>query len=197
MRQIQTTILISAQGGEHQAEATFLFAPVEFQGSQRDFLLQLDFRVAGPQRENFRFWSGFPDKEQIFITMMSWAMAGGRSQAFAQNFLGPFAAQRRETPGAIRVYREFAQYLLEADIVFESSPPQVAPFSELLGKASWVTVGSLVGVHASGGSPLLMIISVPIGIIIVGTAVGVATGLQKGLARRIEKAIDRTSGPHV
>jgi hypothetical protein len=86
------------------------------------------------------------------------------------------------------VNRPIVDYLkYEFPIVVEQSPPLTITLAQLLKNASSTTIGTLLGVAAAGENYPLMFITVPAGIIVVGSAYGVSKGLEAGLAKRIEK----------
>lgn len=76
-------------------------------------------------------------------------------------------------------------------VVIERSPPEAVTFGSLLHGASSVTIGTVLGHEAAAGSYPLMFVTVPLGIIVVGSAIGVSKGLQAGLQKEVEKVIKR------
>jgi hypothetical protein len=82
---------------------------------------------------------------------------------------------------------EHVEFLLDANIVIERSPPEWAPLKMLIRNSNTITVGTMVG--AAALTYPLMLITVPVGIIIVGAARGISKGLENGLNKRIEKAL--------
>ena len=79
--------------------------------------------------------------------------------------------------------------ILNLPVVIEQSPPQTVPLTQLLARATATpTIGTLLGYSLAANHPL-MLLTVPLGIVVVGSAIGVSEGLQKGLAKRVERFI--------
>lgn len=74
--------------------------------------------------------------------------------------------------------------ILNEPIVIEQSPPIIEPFSGLLAKATPIAGGLYVGIHMASGD-LVMMITVPLGILLVGTAVAVTKAIEAGLMRAV------------
>jgi hypothetical protein len=83
--------------------------------------------------------------------------------------------------------KPIVDYLLDYPVVVERSPPEAIPFSTILKKSSSSVIGTLIGVAAARENTALLFVTVPAGIIVVGSAFGIAKGLERGLATRIEK----------
>ncbi len=81
----------------------------------------------------------------------------------------------------------FTQLLGEPCIVIENSPTNLVSFTHLLKQGGGVAVGAYAGLHAAT-SPLL-ILTVTLGIVIVGAAAGVCDALEAGLRERIVQFI--------
>ncbi|NPU64725.1 hypothetical protein HL667_06940 [Bradyrhizobium sp. 83012] len=79
--------------------------------------------------------------------------------------------------------------VLQAGVVVERSPPQSVTLASLLKGASSVTIGTLLGQGVAAGSYPLMFITVPMGIVVVGSAIGISKGLQDGLQREVERLV--------
>jgi len=94
---------------------------------------------------------------------------------------------------AHRPYRneKIAHFLLEMPVVIENSPPEDVPFATLFKNASNVTIGSYVGLEAASGHPLLLFLTVPAGIIVVGAAIAVSKAIDNGLNKSVERATKR------
>ena len=84
--------------------------------------------------------------------------------------------------------------LLETDIVVEQSPLSFIPFKELLSAKSSIGIGAFTGAVAglASGMPLIMLVTVPLGILLVGTTVGVTKGLERGLERMVDHRFDKS-----
>jgi hypothetical protein len=92
--------------------------------------------------------------------------------------------------------------LYEESIIMESSPPMLTSLSSMLNHASGVAIGAYVGVQTATamGNPLLMFMTVPIGMLIIGSAAGVGMALEHGLRDMILKVLNvqpaiRLGGP--
>jgi len=72
-------------------------------------------------------------------------------------------------------------------IITERSPPVAEIFGEVVKKASSVTLGAYLGWKTSSDNPVLLWLTVPAGIIVVGSAVGIARGFEKGLNKSIQR----------
>jgi hypothetical protein len=78
----------------------------------------------------------------------------------------------------------FTQLLYDSEwIVIEQSPPDLASLAELLKQGTGVALGAYTGL-AVGSGPLLLL-TVPLGIIIVATAAGIGSALEAGLRARL------------
>lgn len=89
------------------------------------------------------------------------------------------------------VNRHIVDFVKNAGVVIEQSPPEAIPFASLLRKASSVTIGTMMGAAVAIDNPPLMFITIPAGIIVVGSAMGVSKGLERGLAKKIERLMKR------
>jgi hypothetical protein len=85
--------------------------------------------------------------------------------------------------------QSIVNYVLAADIVIEQSPPTAVTLASLLKGSGAVAIGTYIGLGLAQGSFPLMLVTVPFGIVVVGSAVGVSQGLQNGLNKAIERAI--------
>jgi hypothetical protein len=89
------------------------------------------------------------------------------------------------------INRHIVDFIKSAGVVIEQSPPEAIPFASLLRKASSVTIGTMMGAAVALDNPPLMFITIPAGIIVVGSAMGVSKGLERGLAKKIERLMKR------
>jgi hypothetical protein len=85
------------------------------------------------------------------------------------------------------INKPIVDYLVNYPVIVEQSPPEAIPFSALLKKSSSSVIGTMIGVAAAHENTALLFVTVPAGIIVVGSAFGVAKGLERGLAHKIEK----------
>ncbi len=86
---------------------------------------------------------------------------------------------------------EIVRYVMAADIVIENSPPQAITFRSLLAKAPGVAIGAFIGMQAAGDVPMLMLLTVPGGIVACSSAIGVSKALEKGLNKMVERLMHR------
>jgi hypothetical protein len=94
-------------------------------------------------------------------------------------------------PGQIfasSTFESFARYVTQQSIVIERSPPVALPFSAFLKNASGAMIGTYVGVEIAGNVPLLLLITVPGGIMLVSSAIGISKALEKGFNKVVSRA---------
>jgi hypothetical protein len=98
--------------------------------------------------------------------------------------------------------KDIVEYLLDSEVVYESSPPKSGKLRDLLKRsASGIVAGIPLGYieHQATGYPLLLTIVVSIvavgatantskalGVIMIGAAEGVSEGLRNGLSKIVE-----------
>jgi hypothetical protein len=80
--------------------------------------------------------------------------------------------------------------VFESTVIIEQSPPMGIPFGELAKRSTALGIGTFIGFGLAAGSFPLMIITVPVGIIVVGAAVGVSKGLENGLDKWIRDFLE-------
>jgi hypothetical protein len=79
----------------------------------------------------------------------------------------------------------FAEQLVDAPVIpIEESPLSGASLAQLMSRAP-DAAGALLGIAVGHDHPLLLVITVPAGIVIVGAATGVAQALNTGLRAKI------------
>jgi hypothetical protein len=79
--------------------------------------------------------------------------------------------------------RQTVEYVLQQNIVVERSPPESTPFSALIKGATPIAgIGTYLGIQMASGDTLLMI-TVPLGILLVGSAVALTKAIEVGLLR--------------
>lgn len=81
-------------------------------------------------------------------------------------------------------------YVLQQNVVVEQSPPEWLHVTKLL-SSSPIAIGTFIGFGMSSGNPTLMLVTVPMGIIVIGAASGISKGLERGLNKVLEKRIDQ------
>lgn len=95
--------------------------------------------------------------------------------------------QVRAMPAALR--ETVFSHILQESIILERSPPVSEKLSNLIHGASSVSLGWVVGTNLTH-DPYMMLITIPAGIILMGSAIGISRGLERGLSKRIEKAVN-------
>jgi hypothetical protein len=78
--------------------------------------------------------------------------------------------------------------ILDQPIVIERSPPIAEKLVSLAHSATSTSLGVLLGTGVSP-DPYVMMLTVPVGILLMGTVLGITKGLERGLAARVENAI--------
>jgi hypothetical protein len=76
-------------------------------------------------------------------------------------------------------------YILEQSIIIEQSPPLGVPFEQLLKGASVTSIGTLLGYY--GMNEPLLFLTIPAGILVVGSAVAISKAMEKGLSHTISR----------
>ncbi|WMT76060.1 hypothetical protein [Bradyrhizobium sp. Ash2021] len=82
-----------------------------------------------------------------------------------------------------------ATAILQSDIVIERSPPVAEKLLSLVHGATSTSLGVLLGTSFTN-DPYVMILTIPAGILVMGTVLGISRGLERGLAKRVEKAVN-------
>jgi hypothetical protein len=88
-----------------------------------------------------------------------------------------------------------ARTCLNARVVVERSPLTTITLAGLIGKATSSAIGTYLGAGIAGFDPVLMLATVPGGLLVVGSAMGIAKGLEAGLSQVVKAAIVRLFGP--
>ncbi len=78
------------------------------------------------------------------------------------------------------------QFLYDAEIVLDGSPPFPFPLSKIAKGSAAVVIGTFLGWGVADGNYPLMFVTIPAGIILIGSAIGVSRGLENGLNKWIE-----------
>jgi hypothetical protein len=81
--------------------------------------------------------------------------------------------------------------ILYGNIIIEQSPPEAVPLSLLLSKASTTVIGTYIGFQLAGDNPVLLLATVPLGLIVIGSAMGVSKAFEKGLTKAISRLIEK------
>ena len=79
-------------------------------------------------------------------------------------------------------------------IVVAHSPPVGIDFISLLKMGSGAVIGAYVGILAGHASPLLLLLTTPLGIIICGPAMGIAQALEQGLKVKVLSFLGLATG---
>lgn len=87
---------------------------------------------------------------------------------------------------------DIVEFVLDQGIVIERSPPILVTLKGVLTTSnSPLWIGTFVGSAAAWDHPTLLLITVPGGIIAVGSAFGIASGLQGGLNKAVKRLFER------
>lgn len=98
------------------------------------------------------------------------------------------SAERIQNPKII-------DFIYDATIILEQSPPEAVRFKDLLKRTNApIYVGTYMGAGLSFDHPALLIITIPVGIIVVGSAIGVAEAIAAGLNKRVASMFKRRRG---
>jgi hypothetical protein len=77
---------------------------------------------------------------------------------------------------------KLVDWFLEQTMVIEESPPRAEPIRKLIGAGSVMSIGAMVGYSIAPATyPILLFITIPAGMIVIGSAAGIAVGMQHGL----------------
>ena len=79
------------------------------------------------------------------------------------------------------------EYVLASNVVVERSPPQWINLNELLKFGPTVGGGMVIGLVAS--SYPIVLVTVPMGIILMGSAIGISKAFESGLPRMIQQRL--------
>ena len=91
------------------------------------------------------------------------------------------------TKGGYRVANPgVVEFLLRSDIVLEGSPPFPLPMVKIAKGGAAVVIGTFLGWGFADGNYPLMFVTIPTGIIVIGSAIGISKGLENGLNKWIE-----------
>jgi hypothetical protein len=124
----------------------------------------------------------FDREQRVAMGFLDYAIRG-HERRFPSPNIGDFGSVLN--PGIIR-------FVMDGEIVLENSPPEAVTFRSLLTKAPGVAIGTYVGMKAAGDTTMLMLLTVPTGIIVCSSAIGVSKALEKGLNKAVEKLIKGT-----
>jgi hypothetical protein len=120
----------------------------------------------------------FPDSSKIFDIFTDLSI---------QNVQGQVATDaiqkgdwKVENPGIV-------EFLRNADIVYENSPPLSLPLREIAKAGAPVVIGTFLGYNVADGNYLLMYVTIPGGIMVIGSAIGISRALENGLNKFIER----------
>lgn len=102
-----------------------------------------------------------------------------------QNVPSPFANDVLLKGEWSVVNREVVLSVLNSEIVSEGSPLEWLPIEKLKASAA-VVIGTFIGYGVADGNYPLMFITIPAGIVVIGSAIGVSRGLENGLNQYIQ-----------
>jgi hypothetical protein len=94
-----------------------------------------------------------------------------------------------EPGGPAFAEQRLAFEILNQSIIVERSPPVAEVLSTLVHGATSTSLGILIGTSFTS-NPYVMVITIPLGIILMGTALGISKGLERGIAKRVERAVN-------
>lgn len=178
-RMIQTTLALSLDGGHPPIELSFVFGRMNLQDRAISEGLADAFSVLMPI-------------DQHLILAIRTLDADLRDGLLARDEAREIAREVGKLLAALGIdetSENWSQFLITAvfseQIVIEQSPPTLASLASLFTKASGVAVGAYVGFEASVDHPLLLLITVPMGMMICGPAAAIATALEAGLQARL------------
>jgi hypothetical protein len=84
--------------------------------------------------------------------------------------------------------RDIVEYVYDQDVVIEQSPPKAVKFKDLLKSSNTaLLIGAYIGQATAGDNPALLLLTVPGGIIVVGSALGVADAMADGLNKHVKR----------
>jgi hypothetical protein len=86
-------------------------------------------------------------------------------------------------------------FLWNAEIVYESSPPQLLPLREIAKGGPAVVIGTFLGFNVADGYYPLMFITIPVGIVVIGSAIGISRGLENGLNKFFQGLFKKPGKP--
>jgi hypothetical protein len=99
------------------------------------------------------------------------------------------SSRDRRTLIAFR-HGDIADEIWRGDVVYEQSPPKTTKLSTLIKKSSAAAIGTFIGTQVAGADYPLLFVTIPAGIIIVGSAFGISRGLELGLAESVNRLFD-------
>jgi len=123
----------------------------------------------------------------IFDVFADLAVQNVRSER-AQDILNEVLAKggyRVANPGVV-------EFLLKTDIVLEGSPPFPLPMVKIAKGGAAVVIGTFLGWGIADGNYPLMFVTIPAGIVVIGSAIGISKGLENGLNKWIEGLFKKT-----
>jgi hypothetical protein len=164
----------SPRGGEAEKNPGLGFLWIQHDG---DDLLELhsyrEFRSFRPGRKSFVDIDDIKGILDLFIR-----------DAAERKFL-------RIPPEGRLSNRNLVDFALEQPIVMEHSPPFSISFKALLDqKNSPMWIGTFIGADMAWDHPVLLLITVPSGIIVVSSALGIGAAMQAGLNKAVKRFFD-------
>lgn len=79
-------------------------------------------------------------------------------------------------------------YVIDQGIIIEQSPPKAIKFKDLLKSSNTaLLLGAYIGRSMAGDNPALLILTIPGGIIVVGSALGIADAMADGLNKHVKR----------
>ena len=135
---------------------------------------------------------GFPEIDEIdhgrLVDAFASCIAADENSEF-KAWLDNRASREPVEPERYQAHLEFAKYLAFSPVVpFRRNPLDLEAVASLVTSASGAGLGAYAGFVVGGVSPLILI-TVPAGMILFGTASGIAQGLEAGLRERIKRLL--------
>jgi hypothetical protein len=128
-----------------------------------------------------------PVLPRALIALLLEENAEGAANRFDQMLLPP---RGRGFEGVHEDCRIFAQQVAYAELIpFEGSLLRPHGLASIFASPSVLGIGALVGFVAAGGPTPLLLVTVPLGIVLVGAAKGIGEALETGLRGRILQAM--------
>jgi hypothetical protein len=98
------------------------------------------------------------------------------------------ARVKRSSYEGSRINAQALKVILSSRIIVQRSPAISFPLGKLIEKSPGIAIGTYVGMYAAGSSPMLMLVTVPGGILIVSSAIAIARAVETGLHKKVLSA---------
>jgi hypothetical protein len=132
-----------------------------------------------------------PLSDPLYVSELPYAIASLLLRDDAERVREHFYLVRERLPAFQEDHGpvlQFSEYVAFAPVVpFEHSPLGGEALAKLLTRASGAGIGAGIGILVAGGPTPLLLVTVPAGMIICGSAKGIADGLEEGLRYRVRR----------